>query len=313
MHMQRRKIFIKICLALMIMLLGSIIIFAHACSVLPFNPTNPAASGFTNIFQDLFPGTTLNPANWCANYPSASGCFADGPTTNLNQTSSCDPAHVTVSGGAAHLLLTAEANNGFAHHGACLNSVGNEHDSGAGLQVFQPPAGATGAVWIESQITLPDSGIGGPSGGVANEPSFWMNGVAPGTKSCASLGGWPNCGEIDIAEFYTGNIAPGANGGDCTSYHHDPNDWQLTLLTVGAATARTTCTAGAYAGTHYYGLLWTNSSVTFYVDRAAVFTSTNIVASSPMYLIFFNITDSRTTAAFPTTMDIHSVNVWSHT
>jgi hypothetical protein len=302
----------KIRIALVVMLLGSIAV-AHAClRGGPFNPANPAASGFTNIFQDLFPGTALNAANWCANYPSASGCLADGPTTNSNQTSSCDPAHVTVSGGAAHLLLTAEADNGFAHHGACINSVGNEH-SGGPLRVFQPPGGATGALWVESQITLPNSGIGGVTGGVANEPSFWMNGVAPGTTSCASQGGWPNCGEIDIAEFYTQNGGLDNGGGDCTSYHHAPTDYTLSLLSVGAATARTTCTNGAFSGTHYYGLLWTNSSVTFYFDRNPIFTSTNIVASSPMYLIFFNITDLRTTAAFPTTMDIHSVNVWSHT
>ncbi len=304
---------IRLVIIILTILLLSII-GAYACLRPPaaFNPANPAASGFTNTFQDLFPGTALNAANWCANYPSASGCTADGPTTNANQTSSCDPAHVTVSGGAAHLLLTAEADNGFAHHGGCINSVGNEH-SGPPLKLFQPPAGASGAIWIESQITLPNSGIGGPSGGVANEPSLWMNGVTSNSNTTC-LAGWPNCGEIDYAEFYT---TAGTNfaAGDCTSYHHDVNDWQLVLGASGVtpATARTVCTPGFYSGTHYYGVLWTNSSVAFYVDRAVVFTTTNIVASSPMYLIFFNITDVRTTAAFPTTMDIHSVNVWSHT
>jgi hypothetical protein len=300
---------------LLLTILFASIIGAYACLRPPaaFNPANPAASGCTNTFQDLFPGTALNAANWCANYPSGSSCTADGPTTNPNQTSSCDPAHVTVSGGAAHLLLTAEADNGFAHHGGCISSAGTPETSGAPpLKVFQPPAGSTGALWVESQITLPDSGIGGVSGGVANEPSFWMNGVTS-TSNRTCVAGWPNCGEIDIAEFYTQNGGLDHGGGDCTSYHHDPTDYTLSLLSVGAATARTTCTNGAFSGTHYYGLLWTNSAVTFYFDRNPIFTSTNIVASSPMYLIFFNITDTRTTAAFPTTMDIHSVNVWSHT
>jgi hypothetical protein len=44
-----------------------------------FTPANPAASGFSMTFQDLFPGSTLNAANWCPNYPSASGCNVVGP------------------------------------------------------------------------------------------------------------------------------------------------------------------------------------------------------------------------------------------
>jgi beta-glucanase (GH16 family) len=266
----------------------------------PFDPTNPAASGYSLIFSDTFPGTALNPANWCPNYPSASGCNTLGSTTNRNQISSCDPTHVTVSNGAAHLLLTNNASNGYPTDGACLNSDGPEQSSGTPMHSFQPPAGSTGAIWIESTITLPDPG----DGIVKNAPSFWMNGVTPGSRICGQ--GWPNCGEIDVAEFYTG--APGP--GNCTSY--DPNDWKQTLAAVGPALARTTCTAGNYTGTHKYGVLWTNAKISYYVDGNVIFTTTNIVASSPMYLIFFNIADSRTTPGMPSTMDISSVYVWSH-
>jgi hypothetical protein len=271
-----------------------------------FNPTNPAASGFSMIFLDNFPGTTLNPANWCPNYPSARGCNALGSTTNGNQISSCDPNHVWVSNGAAHLLLTNTPSNGYPTDGACMSSDGPERAAGVPMHSFQPPAGATGAIWIESTVTLPDDG----SHIVKNEPSLWMNGVTPGNRIC--LPGWPNCGEIDYAEFYTGNISPGLNGGDCTSYHHDVNDWQLSLSSVGPTLARTTCTPGNYTGTHKYGVLWTNSKISYYVDGNVIFTTTNIVASSPMYLIFFNIADSRTTNVYPSTMDVANVNVWSH-
>jgi hypothetical protein len=299
----------KLRLAILLVTILSSSMIAYACLRPPaaFNPANPAASGFTNTFQDLFPGNALNAANWCANFqPSGSTCTQVGPTTNANQTSSCDPSHVTVSGNAAHLLLTNTPSNGYPNDGACISS--NGPPGSTALKTFQPPAGATGAIWLESQVTLPDSGIGGPSGGVANEPSLWVNGVTTSVDRFCDAN-WPNCGEIDYAEMYTGN---GLNG-DCTSYHHDVNDWQWTVAAVGAAQARTMCTPGMYAGTHYYGFLWTNSSITFYVDRVALFTTTNVVASSPMYLVFFNITDTRTTAAFPTTMDIHSVNVCSHT
>src|ERR1700751_3501680 len=78
-----------------------------------FDPADPAASGFTLILSDNFPGTSLDKTKWCPNYPSANGCSALGPTTNGNQISLCDPAHVTVSNGAAHLLLTNNWSNGY--------------------------------------------------------------------------------------------------------------------------------------------------------------------------------------------------------
>jgi len=268
----------------------------------PFDPTNPAASGYSLIFSETFPGTALDNTKWCPNYPSAIGCNTLGSTTNGNQISSCDPTHVTVSDGAAHLLLTNNASNGYPTDGACMNSDGPENAGGNPMHGFQPPAGATGAIWIESTVTLPDDG----SHQVKNEPSLWMNGVTPGNRICVP--GWPNCGEIDYAEFYTS--APG--NGDCTSYHHDPNDWHLTLASVGSTLARTTCTGGNFTGTHKYGVLWTNSKISYYVDGNVVFSTANIVASSPMYLIFFNIADNRTVNVMPSTMDISSVYVWSH-
>jgi hypothetical protein len=297
------------------LLLGSII-YARACAVLAFNPANPAASGFANIFQDLFPGAALNNANWCPNYPNATSCLALGGSTNANQNASCDPAHTTVSGGAAHMLVTNTASNGYPNDGACMNTDGDpETRAGNPLHSFQPPAGATGAIWIEVQMTLPDNGCGASTcsvtGGVANEPSIFMGGVTPGAAICQT--GWPTCGEIDIAEFYGNNNNQDNHGGNCTSYHHDPTDYNLSLLTVGAATARTTCTNGNFTGTHYYGVLWMNASITFYFDRNPIFTTTNVVASSPMYLIIFNITDTRVVDVTPSTIDIHSVNVWSHT
>jgi len=281
-----------------------------------FNPTDPASSGFDVVFEDTFQGTSLNPSNWCANYPSAPSCTVVGATTNQNQISSCDPANITVSNGAAHLLLTNTPSTDWAgdHYpttGACMSTDGPQSVPGQPLHAFQPPNTPTGAIWVESKITLPDAG-NGVAANVANEPSAWMNGVTPGYRIC--IPGWPNCGEIDYAEFYTGPFGPGLNGGDCTSYHHDPNDYQLALSVVGQSQARTTCTGTGIklSGTHYYGALWTNTEISFYVDRQVVFTTTNMKPSSPMYLVFFNIADRRTVNVFPSTMDIHSVYVWSH-
>lgn len=276
-----------------------------ACPV--FDPNNPGASGFTMIFQDTFPGTALNASNWCPNYPSATGgCNADGPTTNTNQISSCNPTNVTVSGNAVHLKLQNVADNGYPTSGACINSVGNEHSGPtAPLQVFQPPAGATGAIWITATINIPD--VGG-DGTVRNEPSFWLNGVEPGTKICTT--GWPNCDEIDIAEFYTGSLV-----GDCTSYHDLTNDWQDSSKTT--CNARIPGSNGSFTGSHKYQLMWTNTAVTYYVDGVQLFKTTNINGgaepySHPMYLIFFNIADNRTTNVMPSTIDVSDVEVWSH-
>jgi beta-glucanase (GH16 family) len=70
---------------------------------------------------------------------------------------------------------------------------------------------------------------------------------------------------------------------------------------------------GINAALHNSGLLWTNSYVTYYVDEVAIFSTTNISpTSSPMYLVFFNIADNRTTNVMPSTMDVANVNVWSH-
>ena len=259
-----------------------------------FNPNDLAGSGFSLIFSDDFPGTALDNTKWCPNYPSASGCNTLGSTTNPNQISSCDPSHVTVLNGAAHLLLTNNASNGYPTDGACMNSNGPERSAGNPMHAFQPPAGATGAIWIESTVTLPDDGLHI----VKNEPSLWMNGVTPGNRICVP--GWPNCGEIDYAEHYTSTPAQG----DCTSYHHDPNDWQ--------DPSRTHCTSGNWTATHKYSVLWTNSKISYYIDGNVVFTTTNVVASSPMYLIFFNIADERTANVMPSTMDISGVYVWSH-
>jgi beta-glucanase (GH16 family) len=256
-----------------------------------FDPADPAASGFSLIFSDNFPGTSLDKTKWCPNYPSASGCNALGPTTNDNQISSCDPAHVTVSNGAAHLLLTNNWSNGYPTDGACLNSDGPERAGGVPMHAFQPPPGPTGAIWIEATITFPDDG----SHLVRNEPSMWLNGVTPGSRICVP--GWPNCDEIDIAEFYTCGVT--------TNYHDLANDW--------SEPTKNHCTGGTYTGTHKYGLMWTNSKISYYVDGNVIFTTTNIDSQShPMYLIFFNIADKRTVNVMPSTMDITGVYVWSH-
>ena len=256
-----------------------------------FDPTNPAASGFSLIFSDTFPGTALDKTKWCPNYPSASGCNTLGPPTNGNQISSCDPTHVTVSNGAAHLLLTNNWSNGYPTDGACMNSDGPERAAGVPMHTFQPPAGSTSAIWIEATITFPDDG----SHLVRNEPSMWLNGVTPGSRICVP--GWPDCDEIDIAEFYTCGVT--------TNYHDLPTDW--------SDPTKNHCTGGTFAGTHKYGLMWTNSKISYYVDGNVIFTTTNISPqSSPMYLIFFNIADKRTVNVMPSTMDISSVYVWSH-
>jgi hypothetical protein len=133
-----------------------------------------------------------------------------GPTTNPYQISSCDQSHVTVSNGAAHLLLTNNSSNGYPTDGACLNSDGPKGGSGPPMPVFQPPPGPIGVIWIEATITLPDDG----SHLVRNEPSMWLNGVTSGFRVCVP--GWPNCDEVDIAEFFTCGV---------TMHYHDlPND-----------------------------------------------------------------------------------------
>lgn len=106
--------------------------------------------------------------------------------------------------------------------------------------------------YAESRMWMP----GGAT--ISNWPGFWINGVSH-----------EQGGEIDVME--------GLSGKACYHYHHDGS-------TGG-------CANGTWTnGWHTFGSLWEAGKVTFYYDGKLVGTSTNGVASQPMYILLQNAT-----------------------
>jgi hypothetical protein len=103
------------------------------------------------------------------------------------------------------------------------------------------------------------------AGQVENWPAFWLDGT---------VGSWPAHGEIDIAE--------GLNGGMWFHYHY-----------VNAAGSNAQAGAeftGNVCGAHYYTVMRTSSTLTFYKDsvEAGTITSAQIgvpLATDPMYAL----------------------------
>ena len=157
-------------------------------------PVGPGGT-WTLVFEDQFPGTSLNPANWTA----LEGASINSMTTHAS--------NVTVSGGYCRLQLASSSS------GATINS--NPSNDGYG-------SGANGPVLkvgdcCEAYINFP-----GASGDSAyNWPAWWAAG-----------GSWPSNGEEDIWEAFTNtpsalnyhspsgsNNGPNPSGSWCNSFH----------------------------------------------------------------------------------------------
>ena len=129
--------------------------------------------------------------------------------------------------------------------------------------------------YIEARIKFPV--------GSGNWPAFWMLG-----SNITSIG-WPNSGEIDIAEGF-GNGKPKTS----SAVHYSINDtgccsnhlYDYIQYDIGQDYS---------AGFHTYGVAWLPNEINFYVDRKLTFrTSTSTIRSkfwpfnAPNFLIFNN-------------------------
>lgn len=97
-------------------------------------------------------------------------------------------------------------------------------------------------------------------GGKGSWPAFWMLG-----HECDKHGGWPNCGELDIAEY------AGKNPNVVNSTLHDQNfNYKLKNNPHGSATL-----SDVSNEFHVYALEWFKDRVDFYMDTAKVLTFKN--------------------------------------
>jgi hypothetical protein len=158
------------------------------------SPVGPSGS-WTLVFEDDFPGTSLNTSNWTA----LQGASINNVTTAAS--------NVTVAGG--YCVLQASSSSS----GATINSnpANNGYGSGA-----NGPTLAVGDC-CEASISFP-----GPSGDSAYDwPAWWASGA-----------NWPANGEEDIFESFNGtpsalnyhysggaNNGPNPSGSWCGSFH----------------------------------------------------------------------------------------------
>ncbi len=157
------------------------------------NPVGPSGS-WTLVFEDDFPGTSLNTDNWTALNATINGC-----TTVAS--------NVSVSGGNCILQASGTSSCAMIDSNPSNNGYGSGSDG---------PTLAVGDC-CEAKVSFP-----GPSGDSAYDwPSWWASG-----------GDWPANGEEDIFESFNGtpsalnyhspsgsNNGPNPSGSWCNSFH----------------------------------------------------------------------------------------------
>ena len=187
----------------------------------------PAGYGLT--WSDEFNGAVgsqANPANWTYDLGYGATNFGNDEQETY-----------TNSSANSHIVSDPNATDGLALQIIALNNNGNITSArlkSLGLHTVQYG-------YIESRIEAFN-----PSGDQGIWPAWWMMG-----ENMPSVG-WPNCGEIDIMEQWDGE-----NQNNMSI--HGPNMTGDSLTTNGP----TNCWINQY---HVYGLLWTPTNLTYYVD-----------------------------------------------
>ncbi len=113
--------------------------------------------------------------------------------------------------------------------------------------------------YIEARIKLP--------AGNGVWPAFWMLGNNIGTV------GWPKCGEIDVMEY-----SPGTSGVNKVfgTVHYPDNNGNRLFTSLGEKIDSTVTTAF-----HTYGVKWTSTEITLYIDGQKIGTPFKKMADTP--------------------------------
>lgn len=208
------------------------------------NPSWSPNGAWTSVFDDEFPGSSLDTTKWAPGWFASSG--VSGPI-NSNETVKYNSSNVTVSGGLCNLALTAS-------QGACIST--NPQFASPGF-TFTPPAAFEARCFLPTDPTSPF--------GIDNWPAFWAD----------TTGSWPAGVEVDVMEglgdfaayhIHDSSGGPGANVGSVTSYvgwHTFGANWDssgLITFYYDGVQVGTLTTVNKSPGTHYLICDYTTSS-----------------------------------------------------
>jgi beta-glucanase (GH16 family) len=205
----------------------------------------PPATQWNIVWSDEFNGTSINTNVWT--FETGNGCpnlCGWGNNELEYYTSRTNNAYE--SGGLLHIVAQEESTNGFSFTSARMKSEG----------LYNTPVYGR----IEWRAKLP--------AGVGMWPGLWMLG------SDFSSVGWPDCGEIDVAE---------TKGTELTTVHGS-------LHSGSDETALYTSFAGGDSITNFHNYMvdWKSNSISFSVDGNVYETVTSWTDSLGPYPTPFN-------------------------
>lgn len=231
-----------------------------------FNPNNPAASGYTLVFNSQFSGTSLDTTKWTTGWPWGNGLNTTYPNDEAL------PANIYFAKGAANFAVTKGTTPSGRSYGSAVATTYGKFSQLYGYWVAQVqfPTNADG-IW----------------------PAFWL---------LAEDGSWPP--EIDIMEWL--GVSPNT---DYMTLHYNSNNETI----GGTFTSRSIS-----SGYHTLGMLWTPTSVTWYIDGVQEFQATTGIPTTPMYIVLNNDTGgwdnnvvNRRSTRFPAILSVAYVQVYS--
>ena len=201
-------------------------------------PAKPGGGRYACAFDDDFSGDTLDDGKWVVQQTALNGM-----TTGAKDCYVANRKNVWVSGGQLHLRSQVEAKP-FV----CPSPLGN---------FTSKRTVATVASWSKFTQTY----------GRFEFRAKMPNHSGPGLHSAVWLypqahtyGAWPSSGEIDVAEWYSGDPRKAY-----PSVHYAGEDWTK-------STGFDCSVAGASTGFHRYAVEWTPSVMRFFYDGRLCFT-----------------------------------------
>ena len=227
----------------------------------------------TLVWSDEFNGTSLSGSNWV--YETGGGGWGNNELecyTNRTQ-------NVSVSGGYLNITALKESYGGMNYTSGRIKTQGL-HDWTYGT--------------IDARIKIPT--------GQGLWPAFWMLGSNIGSV------GWPQCGEMDIAEHVNTNTY---NNGTMHWYNNGQADYGLTSGTLD------------FGQFHDYQIQWNTNAIKWYVDGTLYCTGNiqnNINGTDAFhkpFFILFNLAVGGNwpgapngSTVFPATMQVDYVRVY---